>query len=181
MTIVVEDGTGLDNSNSYAAVATADEYFAQRGVAAWAALAVEVKESALINASEYADIRWGDTLRNRPLLSTQALEMPRRSLRDRYGDVIEGLPRDWVRGVMEYAIKSSMNSLVNTPVRREDNELRQQRVTVGPITRSNTFVTSAESKPVSSGQDFIVYPVADELCKQFTNNFGTGNGGAIRN
>lgn len=172
MTLVVEDGTGLDNANSYASVETADTYFADRGVTAWAALDEAAKEQALIKATEYADIRWGDELRSRPLESDQELEMPRRSLRDRYGEEISGLPRDWVRGVLEYAIVATTNSLTNNPVRRQEEELRSQRVTVGPITRSNTYFSQAETKPSSSSQDFIVYPIADELCKKFTVGFG---------
>lgn len=174
MALTVEDGTGLDNANSYVSIADANTYFADRGVTTWAALSDDAKEEALIKATEYADIRWGDELRSRPLVSGQALEMPRRALRDRYGDEIEGLPRDWVRGVLEYATIATTSSLVNAPVRRSDNELRQQRVTVGPITRSNTFVTSSEQKPTSSSADFIVYPIADELCKKFTVGFGSG-------
>lgn len=180
MTVIVEDGTGLDNANSYVSTADADAYFASRGNTAWAALSQDAKDAAVINASEYADIRWGDKLRDRPLESEQALEMPRRNLRNRYGDEIEGVPRDWVRGVIEYAFRSSQNSLTNAPVRRSEQEVRSRRVTVGPITTSNSFVTSDETKPTSSGSDFIVYPIADELCKQFTRNFGQG-GGAIRN
>jgi hypothetical protein len=35
LSIIVEDGTGLNNSNSYASVAEADAYFSLRGVATW--------------------------------------------------------------------------------------------------------------------------------------------------
>ena len=36
MAFVVEDGTGLSNSNSFVAVAFADSYFADRNQTAWA-------------------------------------------------------------------------------------------------------------------------------------------------
>lgn len=172
MALIVEDGTGVKNANSYVTSSEADDYFSLRNNATWKALTTQQKEAALISASSYADMRWGDKLRSRPLTSDQALEMPRRSLHDRYGNEIVGVPRDWKRGVMEYAVQASQNALTNEPVRREAKEVRQKRVTVGPITTSSTFVTSKDSKPAGSARDFIVYTVADELCKRFTVGFG---------
>ena len=49
MAFVVEDGTGISNSNSYAPVAFADSYFADRNQAEWVGTD-EVKKAALIRA-----------------------------------------------------------------------------------------------------------------------------------
>lgn len=53
MALVVEDGTGLTTSNSFAAVADADTFLGDRGFTAWAALTTQAKEYALIAATDY--------------------------------------------------------------------------------------------------------------------------------
>ena len=49
--MVVEDGTGLSNADSFVSVAYADTYFSTRGVSAWASLTN--KEALLIKATDY--------------------------------------------------------------------------------------------------------------------------------
>jgi len=75
MTIVVEDGTGLSNSESYVSVAEANAYFAARGNTDWDA--VDNKEAALRNATDYMiqtyTVRWSG---NRAK-TAQALDWPR--------------------------------------------------------------------------------------------------------
>lgn len=53
MTFTVEDGTGLEDANSFASVAEADAYCSLRQLTDWAALSTPAKESALVNATEY--------------------------------------------------------------------------------------------------------------------------------
>ena len=45
--MIVENGTGLTDSNSYVSVVFADDYFSARGVSGWDALTVQQKEQAL--------------------------------------------------------------------------------------------------------------------------------------
>ena len=58
ITLVVEDGTGLADANSYIASADADTYWANRANAAWAALDDDAKAAALIQATQYLDARY---------------------------------------------------------------------------------------------------------------------------
>lgn len=53
MALIVEDGTGLVDANTFAPLAEADAFLALRGVTAWAVATVAAREVALINASEY--------------------------------------------------------------------------------------------------------------------------------
>ena len=48
MSLIVEDGTGIENANSFVDVVYADDYFSTRGVADWALLTQEQKEVFLI-------------------------------------------------------------------------------------------------------------------------------------
>jgi len=77
MTIIVEDGSGFSSANSFCSVSLADTYHASRGNAAWADLDVEVKEQALVKATDYLEILYSDRLKGRKKTSTQALSWPR--------------------------------------------------------------------------------------------------------
>lgn len=76
--LIVEDGSGIANSNSYAALATADTYFTDRGNAAWFAATNDAKASALIRATAWLDGRYrGRYPGYRTLGRGQGLEWPR--------------------------------------------------------------------------------------------------------
>ena len=77
MTIIVEDGTGLDNAESYSSVAEADAYFTKRGVVRWDDATTQQKEIALINATETIDLLFGLVFIGVKLKETQALQFPR--------------------------------------------------------------------------------------------------------
>ena len=53
--MIVEDGTGLPNADSYVSVEFADTYFSARGVSVWATLTNTVKEQLLIKATDFID------------------------------------------------------------------------------------------------------------------------------
>ena len=78
MPLIVEDGTGLANAESYISAANADAYHANRGNAAWAALASQaIKEQYLRQATDYMQQayaqRWFGTRNS----TSQALDWPR--------------------------------------------------------------------------------------------------------
>jgi hypothetical protein len=78
MALIVENGTGLANAESYVSVADATTYHANRGNAAWAALASDtVREQLLRRATDYMmqtyRLRWNGTRVN----GVQALDWPR--------------------------------------------------------------------------------------------------------
>jgi hypothetical protein len=77
MSIIVEDGTAKVDAEAYITVTAADQYFSDRGNAAWAALTVPVKEQSLRAATDYLAatyaLRWAGVRRT----TTQALDWPR--------------------------------------------------------------------------------------------------------
>lgn len=79
MTIVVEDGTGLANAESYISVANATTYLTARGVAesAWADLDAPVKEQLLRKATDYMEQRYAMRWRGYRKSDTQLLSWPR--------------------------------------------------------------------------------------------------------
>lgn len=77
MALIVETGAGLVNSESYASVAEADVYHANRGCAPWATLTAPQKEEALRRATDYIEQVYGQSFEGYRVTSTQALAFPR--------------------------------------------------------------------------------------------------------
>lgn len=77
MAFVPETGAGLSNSNSYASVAQADGYFADRGNTEWAALTTTEKEQALIKATDFLEATYRSAWKGYRVTATQALSWPR--------------------------------------------------------------------------------------------------------
>lgn len=82
MALIVEDGTGMPNSESYASVAEADSYFANRGNDAWADLDTGQKEVALRLATDYMLQNYRQSWKGTRVKGTldQALDWPRHSV-----------------------------------------------------------------------------------------------------
>lgn len=103
--MIVEDGTGLINSNSYVDLDFADNYFSARGKTEWSALTEEQKEFALVNATDYIDsaFDWN----GRKAKYEQALRFPREKLVDVDGYEVVGIPANLKEAVTECALKIS--------------------------------------------------------------------------
>jgi len=73
MALIIEDGTGLINADSYIDVAFADSYFLKRGITQWASLTN--REQLIIRAMDYIENNY--TYLGTKLVSTQSLSFPR--------------------------------------------------------------------------------------------------------
>ena len=76
MALVVEDGTGRADAESYCSVAHADAYFAARGLTSWDGSDAH-KEGLLRKATDYMKARYGHQWKGTRINSTQALDWPR--------------------------------------------------------------------------------------------------------
>lgn len=110
--LVVEDGTGLDNANSYATVAEATAYittFIPTSLASWNDANTAQREAILITGAKYHDsmLRWQSTL----LVPTQALEFPRVPFTDLTGRTITGVPDITKDAQIRLAVESMIRPL----------------------------------------------------------------------
>jgi hypothetical protein len=81
MALIVEDGTGKADAESYIGVADATAYHSNRGNAAWAALASDtVREQMLRKATDYMLGIFRDRWLGFRMTSTQALDWPRQTV-----------------------------------------------------------------------------------------------------
>ena len=174
---LIETGEGVANATSYVDVAFADSYFENVGVVAWAGLTTAQKQTALNVGSAYADLRWGELLPSRPMVSAQGLEFPRSTMRDRYGNSLTGVPLAWQKGVCEYAIVATKGSLTPAPSATSPKDIESKTVVIGPITTSTKYSIHSPK-----GTDLGVFPVADRYCGSFivVSSGGQGGGGVIR-
>ncbi|AUR88711.1 head completion adaptor [Vibrio phage 2.117.O._10N.261.45.E9] len=167
---LVEDGTGLETATAYAEVVFVTEYATRHG------LSFEGEQNALENAimvaTTYADTRWGNSLKGRPLRSVQSLEFPRLGLTDRYGREEEGLPLGLKEAVAEYAITQlSSGTLYPTPPTNSPQQIKKTKTTVGPITTEKEFIGA------TSQASYLDFPRADYKMRKFIYPVG---GGVIR-
>lgn len=175
MAFVPEDGTGVVDANSYIDVAYADAYFTDRGNAVWAALGNADKQIALINATDYINMRWGLTpgFKGLPATETQALLWPRLYV----GSSVFQMPDTLKRATAEYALRASAAPLApDHPYDDTGRLVIKKREEVGPIVEEVTY------DPNSAGNLYAVrsYPVPDALMKPLLVGGGSG-GGVIRN
>ena len=113
MAIVVEDGSGKADANSYASVAIADDYFLLRGRNSWGALSTEAKEASLINATDYLEATYRNAWLGSRVSNTQALSWPRYDvLLDGFAIASNTVPPIVVSACMELALRASSEDLL---------------------------------------------------------------------
>jgi len=134
MTLIVEDGTGKSNANSFVSVADASAYHTARGNSAWAALASDtIREQALIRATDYMEQAYRNRWAGYRVTSTQSLSWPRSWVPMEDVDYISTYyPNDEVPTLVanacaELALKASTATLL------EDQEQLVTSETVGPL------------------------------------------------
>lgn len=102
MSLIIENGEGLSNSESYVDVAYADAYFLKRGIIQWASLTN--REQLIIRAMDYIENNY--SYKGTKLVSTQSLQFPR---------LIDGetvYPIALKNAVCELALKSNDEDLL---------------------------------------------------------------------
>lgn len=167
MTLTVEDGTGLANSNSYGTLANATTYFADRANTTWDEADDDLKTAALIRATDYIEARFGQRFLGTKLVTTQALSFPRQGLYDREGTLVEGLPSKVKQATYEYALRALSGDLWNEPLMNPKGRLVVERTKIGPIEEDIRYVFNegiSKIKPV---------PAADNLLSEYL--FPAGN------
>ena len=112
MAFTLEDGSGVTGANAYISVTFADEYHSDRGKTAWdggGAVTVAQKQTAIIKASDYIDIRFGRRFVGFRQLKDQGLEWPRLDAFDLDGFLLSGIdevPRQIQKACAEYALRA---------------------------------------------------------------------------
>lgn len=154
MTFVVEDGTGLPDSNSFVDVQFANDYFQLRGISEWTG-SEDQKQAWLVQATDYLSARF--RYKGEQLNSGQALPFPRT------GNGFPAMPVNLLKATCEYAIRSKNAPLApDIVVDDTGRAIAGKTEKVGPIEDSVTYATSG---PGASIAMFRPYPAADMLLR----------------
>lgn len=162
MSFVVETGTGVANANAYIAVATADAYFADRGITTWVG-DTTVKQGAIVRATDYIDMRFSSLFIGLKLTTAQALAWPR--VDSTNPDFPVGVPVQVQRACAEYALRALSGTLAPDP--ETDSTGRaviMKSNKIGPITETVQYVPQTGYTP------FKPYPAADVLLRPLINS-----------
>lgn len=165
MPIQVEDGTGLDDANSYGSVADSDIYFEDRGNTDWAALDDDAKEQCLIKATDYIEQRFGRRFVGTAVFEEQALSWPREdtgiSMFDYDEDLEIGvIPPKLKYACYEYALRASANPLAPDPVIDASGvTMVTTKQKAGPVEQE--FATASGTSQPASVSVLRPYPAAD--------------------
>ncbi len=119
MAFVVETGSGSSTSNSYAAVADADSYLSDRGIAGTWAADTAAKQVALIKASDFLDAAF--RFNGGRVSDSQAMAWPRQGASDTVENISIGsttIPAAIKRACMELAYKSAQGTVLNPDLAR---------------------------------------------------------------
>ena len=145
MALTVEDGTGKNNSESYASAAFATTYHAGRANAAWAlADPTTVQEPALRRATDFMIQTFRGRWKGRRVLVAQALDWPR------VGVVLEDFGASPGRnGYGSYGLFQVSYQIVPDEVMRACCELALRALTAALNPDIDPFVASESVGPVS--------------------------------
>jgi hypothetical protein len=157
-----EDGTGLVNANSYTTIAEADAYHALRNNTAWLNATQGAKETALVLATDFIEVRWGHRFKGERQFpdTPQNLSFPRL-----YIGEDGAVPLAVQRACAEYALRQITAPLAPDPTFESNGKtLSAKRTKVGPI---ETDLTYTQSGPGSVAPTFRPYPAADALLRPY--------------
>lgn len=155
MAFIVENGSVVAGANSYATLAYAQSYFADRGRASEFAGTDDQQRGWLVDATSYIEMRFSTRFISTPFSAAQPLSFPRA--------LLDGGPAAWMpdmllKATCEYAARAKKGPLAPDPlVDKTGHTVVMTSRKVGPIERSFSVA------PGSRAQPFRSYPAADAL------------------
>ena len=169
--IIVEDGTGKPDAESYASVEYADEYHAKRNNTAWALLTTAVKEASLIKATDYMmqqyRLRWAGSRTT----AEQALDFPRAFVPRDDGQYASYENLNINNGNFYYAndvvLKEVQNACVELALRASVAELSADLEPVGNVKSESVDGAVSVAYTENNIARYKIYRMVDEMLKPF--------------
>ena len=152
MALIVEDGTGLSNAESYASVSFVTQYATDRGLV-WSTAVEADNEAALRRATVWLDARYRNRFVGYKInRRDQALEWPRHDAYDRNGDYISYLtvPVEVAKANAEAAILELANPGVLSPLITTGEIARRIKVDVIEIEYARATALTQDQRPIST-------------------------------
>ena len=161
MSLVVEDGTGRVDAESYASVADADSYWSLHGSpSSWSAASTSAKEGALRAAADYADRVYGGRFQGCRVYSTQRLAWPRAAVEvDGYTLPIAPLPRLLTEAAIELAGRHITETGGLTPDVADPSRVTAEAVEVGSVKQSVTYAGAKSAYKRFTAVELLLRPL----------------------
>ena len=152
--MIVENGNGLSNANSYVTIEYANNYFSEHGITNWLDLEEGKKEIALINGTDFIDnsFKW----RGKKATQEQSLSFPRVNIVDNDGYDVAGIPEKLKQAVCEATILSA-NGTTLFATQNENGAVTSEKI--GSL--AFTYDINAKKK------DCTIYDVINLKLKDF--------------
>jgi len=179
MSIIVEDGTGKADSETYISVADASTYHTARGNSAWAALATDaIREQCLRKATDYMIQAYRSRWKGTRGSATQALDWPRSEV------YLEPVAAVSPSIYYEYSNLVASN-IVPEPVKRACAELALKAATAELLADQNQAVLSEQVGPIAVTYDKnspqrVRYAAVDSLLSPYFRAGGGCSVGLVR-
>lgn len=159
MALIVEDGTGKADANSYASLQDATDYFADRGET------VKITEADMILGTEYLDTVFGPSYKGEVKTQTQALLFPRTYFVSNTGKIVDGtIPSELHVSLYQAAKLSSEGvALVTGPTAESqlsgftksvDGVVSKSESYFAPVNRSQSAAIGTYMRPLIKGNGF---------------------------
>lgn len=157
MAFEVEDGSGLAGANSYLSVDAADDYWADRANAVWAAKTEPEKKAALIKATDYLVRRYRGQWKGSRTTTAQALDWPRAGVENEECVTLpsNAVPGEVAAATAELAYRALTETLM--PDLARGGKIKEQ--TVGPIT--TVFMDGAPAVTSYQAVDGLLGPLLE--------------------
>lgn len=140
MALVVENGTGMSNSDAFVSVADCSAYFTNRqGSTAWNASTNDPQEAAIRNATAYLNRRYATLWRGRRVRDEQALAWPRSFITDTDGFAVDAVsvPQEVIDACCEAAVLALSEDLL--PDIANSGIISEESVSVGSVRTTTKY------------------------------------------
>ena len=152
MALIVENGTGIENADSYVSILEIDQYAEAFGNTAWLALGTPAKEINARKATRFLDNNypWPGT----PKFPIQSLFFPATGVEVR-GSAVYGVPRQIKNAACELALISQTKDLTSTATSKS---LIEKRIKAGDFEKTEKY-SSATSDNAFAAVEMIIAPL----------------------
>ena len=167
MALVVEDGTGMSDAESYVSVSDADSWHTKhQAPATWTAASTAEKEAALRQATHYLDIRFTGRWRGYKGSSTQALAWPRA-----FGIDDEGYPidDDSLPVLLEGATAELASKVIDGDTLLVDvtkpGQIKRKSIKAGPISKDVEYMGGLSPQKEYTEVEKMLVPLLESTNK----------------
>lgn len=164
--MIVEDGTGLSNADSYVSLTEANTYATARNLAKWTG-SDAVKQAALISATQFIDATYA--FKGTLVRFEQALSWPRLDVYDRDLRSVLGVPKQVKQATIELAIVALTQPLIASP---EIAAVKRKKVKAGSVETETEYAVSGGSNVDASPSVFAERLLSDLIKSGSSSSLG---------